>query len=157
MPKNYVEKYSMLKIYDFLFYRQYKLIASVNKISPKNSAIIYFSTLISFNIMSILILFKNLIETIGLNGGYILITLIMVINFWRYNKNYKTIVAEFGKMKVKRVWSYLALLHPYISFFILFKVLGIEYLTIGIALGIMIIIDVVACYMYSEEENPKEY
>ena len=60
-------------------------------------------------------------------------------------------------MKVKRVWSYLALLYPYISFFILFKVLGIEYLTIGIALGIMIIIDVVACYMYSEEENPKEY
>ena len=95
-------------------------------------------------------------ETIGLNGVYAILTSILVINYWRYNKLYKTIVAEFKKIKVNKVWSYLALFYPYISFFILFKVLDIEYLTIGITLGIMIIIDVVAYYMYSDEENPKE-
>ena len=146
----------MLKIYDFLFYRQYKLIASVNKFSPEIAAIIYFSMLIVFNIMSVLVLFKNSMETIGLNGVYAILTSILVINYWRYNKLYKTIVAEFKKIKVNKVWSYLALFYPYISSFILFKVLDIEYLTIGITLGILIIIDVVAYYMYSDEENPKE-
>lgn len=144
----------MLKIYDYLFYRQYKSIASVNKISPKFSAIIYFSLLIFINVMSILLLFKNSIETIGLNAIYALLTLILVFNFWRYNKKYKTIIAEFDEINRHRVWNYLVFFYPYISFFILFKILEFEYSMIVTTIVILFIIDAIA-YMYSEEENLK--
>jgi hypothetical protein len=124
----------------------YKSISSVNKFSPEITTGSWLSALIMINILSILLLFKFPIETIGLNGVYLGISIIMLLNFkcFIYKGKYKSIIKKFDEEKRKTYFDYFIIIYPYLSFFFLFKILEIDNITTFITIGILILIDIIA-------------
>ncbi len=137
-----------------MYYKMYKSISRVNKIMPEFSTGVWLSTLIMINILSILILFKFPLETIGLNGVYLGITIIMLLNYkiFIYKEKFKTIVKEFDKENIKTYFDYFIIIYPYLSFFLLFKILEIDNTTIFITVGILILIDIIA-RLFGDSDN----
>lgn len=124
----------------------YKSISRINKFSPEITTGIWLSALIMINILSLLLLFKFSLETIGLNGVYFGIAIIMLLNFkcFIYKEKYKSIIKKFDEDKRKTSFDYVIIIYPYLSFLFLFKILEIDNTTTFITIGVLVLIDVIA-------------
>ena len=136
----------MIKIYNYLFYRLNKSTASVNKFHPEVATIIFLSALLALNVFTVLVFFNVSFEVLTRNKMYIILTVILLFNFQYFLKRYEQINSEFENYKVLKVIDYLIFLYPFISFFLLFRILEVNNTITLIALGILLLVEIYAYF-----------
>ena len=130
----------------------YKSTAKVNDLSPEIATIIFLSVIMFLNIFSALLLFNISIEIMGRNKIYLLLTIILVFNFYYFlGKNrYKIIIDKYSKKTKNNIWDILIFLYPFISFYVSFKLIKMSNSIICFTLIALLLVEVYAYF------NPKK-
>lgn len=133
-----------MNIFNYVFYKMYKSTSKVNDLFPEIPTIIFLSVLIFLNIGSVLLIFNISIEDIGLNGIYLIVSIILFFNLYYFLKNdkYKMIIDEFDSKKKYFFLDVLIFIYPFISFFICFKLLKMTNGQISFTLIGLLIIEI---------------
>lgn len=141
-----------MNLFNYFFYRIYKSTSKVNDLFPEIATIIFLSALIFINIASILLLLNVSIEKFGLNGIYLIITIILGFNFFYFLKddNYKIIIDKYDLRKRYSFIDILIFLHPFISVFIFFKLLEMTNAQICFTLLVLLLVEI---YAYFNEKS----
>jgi hypothetical protein len=137
-----------MNIFNYVFYKIYKSTSKVNDLFPEIATIIFLSALFFLNISSVILLFDVSIENIGLNGIYLIITIILGFNLYYFLKNnkFKKIVEEFDSKKNILLLDILIFIYPFISFFLCFKLLKMSSGQIGFTLIVLLLVEIYAHY-----------
>lgn len=140
-----------MNIFNYVFYKMCKSTAKVNDLSPEIATIIFLSVIMFLNVFSVLLLCNISIENIGRNKIFLLLTLILVFNFYYFlnNGRYKTILHEYDTQTKNKIWDGLIFLYPFISFYVTFKLLKMNNSTIYLTLSALLLVEVYAYF------NPK--
>jgi len=118
----------MIKVYDYAYYSLYRNTSIINKSTPKWSTIIALSTLLSFNLISLLIYSKFDVEKIGKNGFGAIPLILIGINYVYFfaGKKHFNILNQFADLKYKLILDTIVLTYACISVFTFIFLLGIE-------------------------------
>lgn len=129
----------------------YKSTSKVNDLFPEIATIIFLSALFFLNIATILLFFGISVENVGLNGIYLIITIILGFNLYYFLKNdkYKMIIDKYDSLKNKKIVDILIFAYPFMSFFLCFKLLKMSNNQIAITLTGLLLVEVYSYY------NPK--
>ena len=110
----------ILKIYDYIYVRAFKIVSKVNKSTPYSSTARLLSTIALINLMSIFLLFK---KSLPKNTPFLVIALGIIIGYYilnRFNDRYaKQIVSQYGLTSRKKYIDRLIDLYPEASIIIL--------------------------------------
>lgn len=138
---------------NYVFYKIYKSTAKVNDLSPEIATIIFISVLLFLNIFSGLLLLDISIEKIGLNRIYLILTIVLVFNFYYFLRNdrYKKIVDEYSKKPKNKLCDILIFLYPFVTFFVAFKLLKMSDSNIYFTLIGLLLVEIYAYYNKKKE------
>ncbi|WP_456315076.1 hypothetical protein [Pseudomonas shirazensis] len=133
-----------MNIFNYVFYKLYKSTSKVNDLYPEIATVVFLSALLFLNIGSLLLIFNFSIEKIGINGIYLIITIILCFNLYYFLKNdkYKRIVSEYDSKKSVLLLDILIFLYPFVSFFVCFKLLRMTNKQIGFTLIGLLLIEI---------------
>ncbi|MFC5684311.1 hypothetical protein ACYE2N_14120 [Flavobacterium sp. MAHUQ-51] len=137
-----------MNILNYVFYRMYKSTARVNNLYPEVAVVIFLSAMFFLNIASILLLMDASIENIGLNGIYLIVTVILAFNLFYFLKNdkYKIIIEEFESVKNKIFIDILIFVYPFLSIYLCFSLLEMSNTQIGFTLGGLLLVEIYAYF-----------
>ena len=132
-----------MNFYNYIFYSIYKPIEKVNKLSPEIPAVIFLSVLQFVNIYSVILVLNLLPNTIELNWFYIALALILLFNYFYFlrNEKWEKIINYYATRKNNKILDFLVFVYPFLSFYIVFKLLEFNDTTIFIFLTILLIIE----------------
>ncbi|MNQ86236.1 hypothetical protein D3C85_1014240 [compost metagenome] len=142
-----------MNVFNYVFYKMYKSTAKVNNLYPEIPTIIFLSALLFLNIVSVLLIFNVSIKQISLNGIYLIITIILLFNFFYFLKNdkYKEILHEFDSKKKILFLDVLIFIYPFITFFVCFKLLKMPNGTISFTLIGLLVIEIIGLFCEKKE------
>ncbi len=131
----------------------YKSTSKVNDLYPEIATIIFLSALMFLNLGSILLILDISIENIGVNGIYLIITIILFFNLYYFLKSdkYKEIIQEYNSKKKLFFLDVLIFIYPFASFFVCFKLLKMTNRQIGFTLIGLLVIELVG--FFSKEKK----
>ena len=142
-----------MNVFNYVFYRMYKSTSKVNDLYPEIPTIIFLSALMFLNLGSILLILDVSIENIGLNGIYLITTIILFLNLYYFLKNdkYKEIILEYDSKKKLLFLDVLIFIYPFISFYVCFKLLKMTNNQIGFTLIGLLLIEIFGYFSKKKE------
>ena len=101
-----------MHIYNYTFFKLYKSTSRVNKFCPRESTVVFFSVLLTCNILTLGYLFETE-RVLDISKGAFII--IVIFNYWYFilNKNTKALSKNYSKLNVNKIFSFFIFLYPY--------------------------------------------
>ena len=118
----------MKEIYNFVFYRMFKETFTTNRSIPEWSTMIYLSLLIMFNFISICLVLKIPIFDYGKIIIFIIITIILLLNYLYFIKDnkYREIIKYYKKNETQKIYNYLVIFYELVSVLTVSLLIGLN-------------------------------
>lgn len=129
-----------MNIYNYIYFKLYRNTSRVNKFCTKESTVIFFSVLLTCNILTLGYFFGN-DRIINISKAAFII--IVIFNYWYFilNKNTKALSKNYSKLNVNKIFSFFIFLYPALSFVTLFIMLNMSIFLIVLFLAIYFLME----------------